>query len=150
MKHFITFICCLAITAIFAQNKGINLINNKSSDSTFLQENRRIKIKTIDGQAIAGKFTIVNDSTISIKNKSIPLDSIVTIRKASTFSSILRPVSISIGAVFLVSSIGLIAGGGYGVLAAVILVPTGLPLFIVPLSVKKHPNKKWKYEIVNK
>ncbi len=26
----------------------------------------------------------------------------------------------------------------------------GLPLFIAPLPLQKHPNKKWKYEIVRK
>jgi hypothetical protein len=150
MKYFITLVFCLAITALFAQNKGIGLLKNDSRSLTFLKENQRIKIKTIDGQRIAGKFTVVNDSTISIKNNIIPLDSIATIRKESTFSSILRRVSISIGAVLLASGIGLVAGGGIGAIAAIGILPVGLPLFIVPLTVNKHPTTKWKYQIVNK
>ncbi len=87
MKYFIAFVFCLATTGLFAQNKGINLINNKSNDTTFLKENRRIKVKTTAGKAIAGQFTVINDSEISIKNRAISMDSIVTIRKASGFSS---------------------------------------------------------------
>ena len=68
MKHFITFVFCLAITVVFAQNKGINLIKNTSNKTIFLKEYRRIKVKTTDKKAIAGKFTVLNDSTISIKN----------------------------------------------------------------------------------
>ena len=61
MKHFITFIFCLPFSIAFAQNKGINLIKNTSNDTAFLKENRRIKVKTLEGKSIAGKFTIVNE-----------------------------------------------------------------------------------------
>ena len=149
MKYFITFIFCLAMTTLFAQNKGINLIKNTSNDTTFLKENRRIKVKTTDGKSIAGKFSLVSDSEINIKGKIIQIDSIVSIKKASTFSAIARPISISIGAFTIGGSIALIAEGGLAVLGAVFALPIGLPLFIVPFTTNKHSIKKWKYEIVN-
>lgn len=158
MKHFITFIFCLAITTLFAQNKGINLIKTTSADTTFLKENRRIKVKTLDGKCVAGKFSIINDAEINIKGRIISMDSIVSIRKASTFSTILRTTSISIGTVFVVggfaaavakppSNSGYASGGANIVGAGVLII--GLPLLLVPLTVKKHPVKKWTYEIVN-
>lgn len=158
MKHFITIIFCLAMTGLYAQTKGINLIKLKSNDTTFLKENRRIKVRTTDKKAIAGKFTVLNDSTISIKNKIIPIDSIISIRKASTFSTILRTTSISIGTVAVVGGFALAVadppkGSGYASGAAssagIGLVIVSLPFLITPLTVKKHPVKKWKYEIVN-
>ncbi len=149
MKHFITFVFCLAITALYAQNKGIHLIKKESNEAVFLKENRRIKVKTTDGKAVAGKFAIINDSVISIKNQIIPIDSNVSRRKASTFSAISSPVSIGISAVFLIGSVAAISSGGYAVVLAVVLLPTGLPLFIIPLTANKHPIKKWKYEIVS-
>ena len=149
MKHFITFIFCLAMTTLFAQNKGINLIKNTSNDTTFLKENRRIKVKTLEGKSIAGKFTIVNDSDINIKGRIISMDSIVSIRKASTFSAIASPISIVVGSALLVGAMGGLAAGGYGLFMTVAFLPPGLPLFIVPFTANKHPVKKWKYEIVN-
>ena len=158
MKHFITFIFCLAMTTLFAQNKGINLIKNTSNDTTFLKENRRIKVKTLDGKSVAGKFTITNDSEINIKGRIISMDSIVSIRKASTFSTILRTTSISIGSVFVVGGFAIAVadppkGSGYASGAAnsagIGVFIIGLPFLITPLTVKKHPVKKWSYEIVN-
>ena len=149
MKHFITFIFCLIFSVSFAQNKGINLIKNASNDTTFIKEDRRIKVTTTDKKAIAGKFTVLNDSTISIKNKIIPIDSIISIRKASTFSAIASPISIVIGGALLVGGMVGLAAGGYGLLVTAAFLPPGLPLFIVPFTANKHPIKKWTYEIVN-
>lgn len=149
MKHLITFIFCLVMTTLFAQNKGINLMKNTSNDTTFLKENRRIKVKTLEGKSIAGKFTIVNDSEINIKGRIISMDSIVSIRKASTFSAIASPISIVVGGALLVGGMAGLAAGGYGVLLTAAFLPPGLPLFIVPFTANKHPIKKWKYEIVN-
>ena len=149
MKHFITFIFCLAMTTLFAQNKGINLIKNTSNDTTFLKENRRIKVKTLEGKSIAGKFTIVNDSEININGRIISMDSIVSIRKASTFSAIVSPISTGIGSILIAGSIVMIAEGGLAVIGAALALPVALPLFIVPFTANKHPVKKWKYEIAN-
>lgn len=149
MKHFTTFIFCLAFTIGLAQNKGINLVNNKSSDTTFLKENRRIKVKTTDGKSIAGKFTIIDDSEINIKGKIIEIDSIVSIRKASTVSTILRTASIAVGGTFILIGLGGLVAGPYGYLAAAVFTPPGLVLFIFPFTANKHPIKKWTYEIVN-
>lgn len=149
MKHFITFVFCLAITVVFAQNKGINLIKNTSNKTIFLKEYRRIKVKTTDKKAIAGKFTVLNDSTISIKNIIIPIDSIISIRKASTVSTIVRTTSIAVGSTFILIGLGGLVAGPYGYLASAVFTPPGLVFFIVPQTAMKHPVKKWKYEIVN-
>ena len=158
MKHILTIIFCLAFTICLAQKKGINLIKTSRNDTTFIKENKRIKIKTFDGKSISGKFTIVNDSAITIKGKTITMDSIVSIRKASTFSTILRTTSISIGTTLVVGGFAVAASkptknegyvGGFGRAAAGATAILGFPFIFVPLTVKKHPNKKWTYEIVN-
>ena len=143
------------MTALFAQNKGINLIKTTSADTTFLKENRRIKVKTTDGISIAGKLSIINDSEINIKGRIISIDSVVSIRKASTFSTILRTTSISIGTAAVVGGFAMATSETKGITsgatnsAGIGLVIVGLPFLIAPLTVKKHAIKKWKYEIVN-
>ena len=149
MKKAIVIIFLIISQTIFSQQKGLHLIHNKKNDTVFLVENRRIKIREANGDYTAGKFTIVNDSTISIKNKIIPLDSIVKVRKASRFSAIASPVAITIGSIFLTGGIAGAVAGGYGLLATVILVPPGLPLFIVPFTANRHKKEKYRYEIVN-
>ena len=158
MKHILTIILCLAFTIGFAQKRGINLIKTSKNDTTFIKENKRIKVKTTDGKSIAGKFTIVNDSEITIKGRLISMDSIVSIRKASTFSTILRTTSISIGTTLVVGGFAVAAskptknegyGGGFGRAAAGATAILGLPLIFIPLTIKKHPIKKWTYEIVS-
>ena len=149
MKHYITFIFYVVFTIAFGQNKGINLIKNTSSDTTFLKENRRIKVKTLDGKSVAGKFSVINDREIKIKETVIAVDSIISIKKASTFTAIARPISIFVGGTFLLGGVAALAAGGIGAVVAVVLIPVGLPLFIVPFTTNTHPVKKWKYEIVS-
>lgn len=153
MKHFTTFIFCLAITTVFAQEKGINLLKTTSADTTFLKENRRIKVKTLDGKSVAGKFSTINDSEINIKGRIISMDSIVSIRKASTVSAIISPISISLGAILVRGSAGVKSdnngGSDFNTGAATVFLTLGAPLIIIPLAGNKHPLKKWTYEIVN-
>lgn len=149
-KYSIISILLLSFFCAFSQQKGINLINKQTKDTIFIEELRRIKIHTIDGKNRAGKFTIIDDKTIMIKNKSFSLDSIIKIRKASTFSAISSPISIIIGASFVTA--GLVGAyiGGYGILITILLLPTGTPLFIVPFTANEHVSKKWEYKIKNK
>jgi hypothetical protein len=144
----IAFVFCYT-TLAFAQEKDMYLINKKSKDATFLEENRRIKVFTLNGKAKAGKFKILDDKTIIIKNDTLALESIVKIRKASTFSAIAGPVSIGIGTIFLGGAIWGLAAGGYGIIFTILFTPPGLPLFIVPLTARMHARNKWEYEIVN-
>lgn len=137
----------LSFTSFFAQQKGINLKKVGSEKSLFINENTRVRLKTISGKIIAGKFQIVNDSIIIIDEKQIQLNEIAKIRKQSTFSAIIRPISITLGTVFIVASVFAIDSGGYGPLLAVLLVPPGIPLIIAPFIKNNHPNRKWTCEI---
>ena len=158
MKHLTILIFCLAINAIFAQKKGINLINKKSNDTTFIKESSRIRITTIDRKSFAGKFTILNDSAIIIKNKVFEIDFILSIKKVSTFTAITNPIIKLIGSIFLLSSFALTtnassSSGGYSGVTqefGAFLALTSLPIIILPNTVNKHQVKKWKYEIIDK
>lgn len=153
-------LCTLALffylfTSVNAQQKGINLI--KKEDTIFLKENRRIKIKTTDGKIIAGKFKIINDSVISIENRSFLIDSVVAITKESMFSAIIKPVFIAIGAGMIIGGSGLIISDigkprGYGDIATaggILALALGTLLFVLPQTDSKKKKRKWKFEIIN-
>lgn len=149
MKSTIFLILFILSQYLYSQHRGINIIGNKKSDTLFVKENKRVKVWTADGKKIAGNFTIVNDSVITIKGKIVPLDSITKITKASTLSTIVIPVTVIVGASFLTLGIAGAAYGGYGYGLTMLFVPPGLPLAIVPLATNKHRKEKYKYEIVN-
>jgi hypothetical protein len=150
MKNTIIIVLLLFSTTIaFAQEKGMYLINKKSQDSTFLVENRRIKVFTLNGKAKAGKFRILDDKTIIIKNDTLALASIVRIRKASTFSAIASPVSIYFGSLAIAGGLAGAYAGGLSLLFTVVLLPPGLVMFTVPLTANMHEREKWEYMIVN-
>lgn len=152
MKTTPLILLILFVINVQAQ-KGIKLTYKENQKTTFLAENRRIKVFTINGKSKAGKFRILDENTIIIKNDTLALDSLVKIRRASTFSAIASPIAIFIGGSAIIVGVGSGVFGavtdGYGLLATIVLLPPGLPLFIVPLTANKHNKNKWEYEILN-
>lgn len=153
-SDFITKTISLSILLLFisffvqGQEKGITLINRKNEKTVFFPENKRIKIRTTENKNIIGKYSIVDDKTILIKNQEISIDSIVMIRSCTISSQVFSPLLLTTGSVFvIVGTAGLIAGG-YGVIASP-LIPFGLPLILIPILANKHNNKKWAYKIEN-
>jgi hypothetical protein len=148
MKTSPLILLILFVINVQAQ-KGIKLTYKENQKTTFLAENRRIKVFTINGKSKAGKFRILDENTIIIKNDTLALDSLVKIRRASTFSAIASPIAIYFGGSAIIGAVAGAAAGGYGLLATIVLLPPGLPLFIIPLTANKHNRNKWKYEILN-
>ncbi len=149
MKKVLILFLCVSFSASFSQDFGLNLIDIKKNDTVFIAANKRIKLLLKSGNKLAGRFTIINNTQITIKDQTIALDSIVNIRQVSSFASAAEPTCATLGAIFITGGLAGIAAGGFNLLATMVLLPPGLPMFILPLTVNKHDNKKWKYEIVN-
>ena len=137
------------ISFSYAQQRGIYLTSKKGSGHTYLAENRRIKVKLHNNQKIAGNFKIIDTATIVIKGTEIKIDSILKIRKASTFSTVLSPISIASGGLLTMAGVSVLTSGGY--LASIGLIPIayGSVFIIVPLIGKQHKRDKWNYKIEN-
>ena len=135
------------ISFSYAQQSGIYLTSKKGSGHTYLVENRRIKVKLHNNQKIAGNFKIIDTATIVIKGTEIKIDSILKIRKASTFSTVLSPISIASGGLLTIAGVTILTSGGY--LASIGLIPIayGSVFIIVPLIGKQHKRDKWNYKI---
>ena len=80
-----------------AQQKGILLSSKTDDDTEFFRENKRVKIKTIDGKKHTGRIKIIDENTIRIDNDLIAIGSITKIRRQSLFSAILSGGFIAIG-----------------------------------------------------
>ena len=151
MKQVIyIFLFFLTINFVYAQQRGIHLIAKEGNKREYLAENRRIKIKMRNGDRIAGQFVILDSTTIVIKGSQVSLDSIVKIRKASTFTAIAKPLAMTTGGILATSGIAMLsfAESPYSVIGIIPLF-YGAAFIIVPLTVRKHSSEKWDYKIEN-
>ena len=89
MKKITILIFSLLITnSIFGQEKAIKITDQTSKKEIVIKENKRIKIKTIDGKKISGHFKIENNS-ILINNEQFDLSDIGEIKRNPLLVSIL-------------------------------------------------------------
>ena len=151
IKLKIILVLLFIANTMFSQ-QGISLFNPQKGNLEFIKVHHRIKIKTTNGKNIAGQFTIMDSTTIKIKDQIINLDQIVKIRKASGVSTFIETVLMTIGVGILVPSLYNIPfakkSNDFG-FAAYVGLPTGSLLFVLPLiSQNKHKNEKWKYKII--
>ena len=104
MKNiFISLLFSLfSTTVLFSQEQGIVLEKKNSERIDFLKEHKRIKVVTINGKELYGRFSILNDSTITINSATIPLKSIAKIKRKSMTSLIASPVVPLIGVIFII------------------------------------------------
>ncbi|NNL16849.1 MAG: hypothetical protein HKO81_09455 [Flavobacteriaceae bacterium] len=131
----------LFINLVIAQDQAIKITNQITKKEVVIKENKRIKIKTRNGEKISGRFMIENDNTISVNNHTINLIDIEEIKR--------NPFLISV----LTSGL-LIYGGaitaGFGVIIGIFVESTGF-LLIIPAAGMiyagiKSPNFHKKYK----
>lgn len=147
MKLLLTLFCFAFTAFSFAQNGVLLIQKNDSNRSIEIKENKRIKLETTDGQKLYGRFTIIDSSSIMIKEKIILLEDIVTMKRKSLFGTIANPVFIVYGSAMIVGGVALVATGGFGPLFGGILVIAGTPVLLVPLLSNSHPVEKWHYSV---
>ena len=84
----ILLISIFLVNFTFSQENIIKITNPHSRKEIIIKENRRIRVKTIDGQKISGRFKILNEQSITIKNRQIELLQIAKIKRNPLFISI--------------------------------------------------------------
>ncbi len=65
----------------FAQQRAIQLSSPDSEKVVLIPENKRIKIRTADGQKLSGRFRIAGENTIAINEQEIALSDIESIKR---------------------------------------------------------------------
>lgn len=123
-------------------------MQKKDSERTdFLVENKRIKVVTTYGRSFFGRFSIIDDKTISINNTLIPLASIEKIKRKSLTSTITSPVVCTLGVILTLGGTAVVGTGGYGTIIGLGLISSGFPLSLIPLISNRHPKNQWEYTI---
>ena len=75
-KIFLIIIGLFFFNLLVAQNQAIKINNINTNKEKIIKENKRIKLKTFDGQKVKGRFKIENNSTIIVDNVRIDLSDI--------------------------------------------------------------------------
>jgi hypothetical protein len=149
----ITFIAFLvfSMSHSFAQEKFIQLTKDETGKVKLFKENKRVKVKTLDGKKFIGKFSIVNESTISIKGNEIKIENIERIKSRSVGAGIVGTVLTVTGYVGLgVSAIIVIVDPSNALKAAVISLAVGGSGIFINEFVATHKSSKWSYKIIEK
>ena len=69
MKYLILFIFIPFI--FFAQEKQLQITKIEDGKTFIIKENKRVKIKTMNGEKLFGKIKFIDNNTILIDEKSI-------------------------------------------------------------------------------
>lgn len=151
-KLIILFFSLFFFNLIFSQERGIKITNQNSKKEIIIKENKRIRIKTIDGQKISGRFRIVENGTILIKNELIELKNIEKIKRNPLLISIVtNGLFIYVGSATIIVSIGVAGITGESSLLLLAIPASGMiytgiksPNFLK--GYKKDSN--WKYKLI--
>lgn len=135
-----------------AQERMVKMTNELTQKEITIKENRRVKVKTTDGQKINGRVKILGDQTIVVNNRKIELSEIQEMKKDPLL------VSIFSGAVLIYAGVLAI---GMGAIIGVFVQSSGFLLAIPgtaliyagtnpPNFSRRYKNDgQWRIEIIN-
>ena len=106
MKTILLVIALLIATSAISQEKYLSVSDSVTGKEKVFNQNKRVRVKTIEGGKLIGKLKIMNDEQVMIKNIIIPLTSIEKIKN--------NPLALNI----LVSTCIIFIGGSSVVLGA--------------------------------
>lgn len=126
-------------------------ISKKGSEETrIFNENKRVKVRTLEGEKFIGRFEIIDQNSIKIKDNIIFLDSISNIKSRSVVAGIGRVLLIITGSYMLLTSplVALAAGSNTGLYLSGIGTAFILTGIFHNVLVRNQKNNNWTYKII--
>jgi hypothetical protein len=151
MKIILYLLLFFITCTVYSQQKTIQISNIKTGKVKFFEENQRVKIRTLDGKKYVGNLKFSDSLTLTIKNQSIKIDSIKSIKKQPIVLSTIKTVVLVAGLSVVASSLVVASGGGN---AAFLLLTVGSGVTISAgllegINVNNSDNK-WTFKILEK
>ena len=122
MKSLLLVIVFFVTTNVYSQEKFLSISNTETGKVSVFKQNKRIRVKTIQGGKISGKLTMVEDDQIMVGKIIIPIASIAKIKNNPLLLNIINSglLIVSGGFLVLVSVVAIAWGGtGLGILIGV-------------------------------
>ena len=143
-KLFLLTFSLLCTVTVTGQNKALKINSIKSSKEIIIKENKRIKIKTIDGLQLKGRFKTVGESFIIIDDVKVDLQHIKELKRNPQLISIINTASlVYLGT--LTAGLGILIGALSDSTAFWLTLP-GAAMIYLGL---KSPNLSKKYSFKN-
>lgn len=143
----------MSFNTLIAQEKGIKIFNAQIGKEILIKENKRIKIEKSDGIMLAGKFKVLDSTTILLNNEQIKLSEIEKIKKSPLLISILTTgILCYFGAGLAGASLVLYAFSGKAASFLLTIPAAGLIYggIKLPNIFKGYKTtKNWQYQIIN-
>jgi len=80
MKTNLLFLSVLLVNISFSQEKSIRVFNSDLEIEKFIEEGKRIRLKTNKGKIITGKFKIIDEEKIAIRKDEVNLSEVIKIK----------------------------------------------------------------------
>ncbi len=129
-----------------SQEKGLLMTSIKYGKTDYIKENKRVRIKTSDGEIHKGRLKIIDNQTISIDGVNIALDSVVKIKRHSLTITIVATTLIVASTILFTTAMIYAEPIGQAIVGTFTALIAGSSA-LLPLIPNKHPSKKWKYSI---
>lgn len=81
LLNMTTLLVIIHSSSINAQQNSLILKNPTKNNKIVIKEKKRVRVKTTSGKKISGRFEIINDHTIKIRNSKIDLIHIEKIKR---------------------------------------------------------------------
>lgn len=159
IKPILFILLSLLTIPLIGQESALEMSKSGTEKSILFKENKRVKVKTLDGEKYIGRFQILDADTIEIEGNIIPLSSISNIKNRSIAAGIA-------GTILIVAGIATIIYGNTVMFLTVVTLGLVSPTFGVVVTVfgfaitaagiffnefaENHRSNKWTYKIVKK
>lgn len=111
MKTLMYLVVFLVSLTAFSQQKGIEITNVKTGEIKFFEENKRVKIRTLDEKKRVGILKITDSLSFTINDQSVKIDSLKSIKYLPKTLATVKTVVLVIGLATVGASLIAASGG---------------------------------------
>jgi hypothetical protein len=111
MKTLMYLVVFLVAFTAFSQQKGIEVTNIKTGEIKFFEQNKRVKIRTLDEKKRVGMLKITDSLSFTINDQSVKIDSLKSIKYQPKTLATAKTVVFVIGLATVGASLIAASGG---------------------------------------
>lgn len=151
MKTLIYLVVFLVSFTAFSQQKGIEVTNIKTGEIKFFEENKRVKIRTLDEKKRVGILKMTDSLSFAVNDQSVKIDSLKSIKYQPKTLATVKTVVFVIGLATVGASL-IAASGGNDAAFLLFTIGSGVTIgagLLEGININNSSNK-WTFKISEK
>ena len=151
MKILIHALFFLISFTVFSQQKAIEITNIKTGEVKFFEENKRVKIRTLDEKKRIGNLKITDSLGFTINNEYVKIDSLKSIKHQPKTLATVKTVVLTTGLATVGTSL-IAASKGNDSAFLLFTIGSGVTIGAGLLEGinANNSNNKWTFKIIEK